>query len=85
MLHARQYVRPAGQALPSGLPTGTVQQAGSSVTPAFMVVLVGSVLAAGALAVVLTRTAPEQLEPAPVRITKQSRRTRRSSGRRRSY
>jgi hypothetical protein len=58
--------------LPSGLPTGTVQQLGSSITPKVVAIAVGGVLLVGALAYVLTRTAPVPA-PAPVRAARTGR------------
>lgn len=56
------YLRPAGQ-LPSGLPTGTVQQGGGSVSGTFVAVAVGAVAAIGGLAYYLTRTARVEGNP----------------------
>jgi len=58
--------------VPSGLPNGIVQQLGSSVTPVFVVTVLGVVLAVGGLAFYLTRTAPAPA-PAPVRAARAGR------------
>ncbi len=50
-------MRPAGQ-LPPGVPTGPVQQTGSSVTPTLVAVVAGAVLLTGVLAYTLIATAP---------------------------
>lgn len=64
--YIRPRVRPAGQ-VPTGLPTGPIQQTGSSVSTGFVLVTVGLVAAAGALAVALTAPVPQPV-PTPARI-----------------
>jgi hypothetical protein len=54
----RMMSKRAGQtSLPSGLPTGTVDQSGSSVSAPFIFTLVGGLAAIAGLAYVLTSTA----------------------------
>lgn len=61
-----QFVRshrvpPAAQTLPPGIPTGTIVQQGSSITPQFIAAVVGVLIIVGGLAYYLTRSAPESL------------------------
>lgn len=66
-------MRPAGQ-LPTGLPTEPIVQSGSSITPTFIAVMTGLVVATGALAYVLTRD--ERPEPAHARRVRRNRSVR---------